>query len=138
MRVSFRLGGVGRGGEKGKGKMFSHKLLVNSRLGGWGGGILSQELIGSRHGGPFYPYSVKSDQHQFSPNNIHNKIIQRKEYEIFRWSPQTRCFDLLSNSLVETKSQNTKISRWNCIWIKGLKRLEGSQAFGVFTPLRLG
>lgn len=52
--------------------------------------------------------------------------------KIFKWSPQKRCFDLLSNSLFETKAQNAKISRWNCIWIEGLKRLQGSQAFQFF------
>ena len=52
--------------------------------------------------------------------------------KIFKGSPQTRCFNLLSNSLSETKSQNTKISQWNYIWTKGLKRSEGSQAFQFF------
>ena len=52
--------------------------------------------------------------------------------KIFKWSPQTRCFNLLSNSLFDTKSQHTKISWWNYIWIKGLKRLQGSQAFQFF------
>ena len=44
------------------------------------------------------PLSPNSDQDQFSPNNIHT-LSTDKLWELIKWSPKRKCFDLQPNSL---------------------------------------
>ena len=46
----------------------------------------------------FNPLSPNSDQHQFSPNNIHT-LSKERLWELIKWSPKRKFFDRLSNSL---------------------------------------
>ena len=46
----------------------------------------------------FNPVSPNSDQDLFSPNNVHT-LSRDKLWELIKWSPKRKCFDLLSNSL---------------------------------------
>ena len=53
----------------------------------------------SSPGQQFNPLSPDSDQHQFSPNNIH--LLPRENWlsELIKCPPREKCFDLLSKSL---------------------------------------
>ena len=44
------------------------------------------------------PLSPSSDQHHFSPNNIH-RLSRDRLWELIKWSVERNCLDLLSNSL---------------------------------------
>ena len=45
------------------------------------------------------PLTPDSDQDQFSPNNIHMLPKEMWLWELIKWSPKGKCFDLLPNSL---------------------------------------
>ena len=46
----------------------------------------------------FNPLSPNSDQDQFSPNGVHT-LSRDKFWELIKWSPKRKYFDLFSNSL---------------------------------------
>ena len=48
--------------------------------------------------GHLNPLSPNSDQHQFSPNNVH-MLPREMVMRVIKWSLKRKCFDLLSNSL---------------------------------------
>ena len=79
---------------------------------------------------PLNPLSPNSDQDQISPNNIHT-LSRDKLWELIIWSPQGKCFDLLSNSLNSFFKEMLEISLENLYVDTGAWRVNESWRYKI-------